>query len=81
MSVPAPIRALSSGLLLAILLLLAPMTLAASPTPTPRESGDPRGGTPASLIGEPLLAAAGVIGLGLLATGLTVVYVRLGRRD
>lgn len=72
-------RAIAAGLLLAVLLLFPVIASAASPSPTPASSGDPRGGTAPSLTGDPLLAAAGVILVGLAAAGLAILYVRLGR--
>ena len=57
--------------------------LAASPDPTLRPGSDTRssGGGP-GLVGEPLLAILGVIGLGLLSVIASLAYVRLtgGRR-
>ncbi len=53
---------------------------AASPAPSSEIRGDPRSsGQGAGLAGAPLLAVAAVIGLGVLAAGATVVYVRLTR--
>jgi hypothetical protein len=72
-------RAIAAVLLLAALLLLPTVASAATPSPTPLSSGDPRGGTAPSLTGDPLLAAAGVILLGLATAGLAILYVRLGR--
>ncbi len=72
-------RAIVAGLLLAALLLLPKVASAATPSPTPLSSGDPRGGTAPSLTGDPLLAAAGVILVGLATAGLAILYVRLGR--
>ncbi len=79
MPTPGVRRALVAGLLLAALLLLTTVASAATPSPTSLSSGDPRGGTAASLTGDPLLAAAGVILLGLATAGLAILYVRLGR--
>jgi hypothetical protein len=68
------------GLAFATWLCLAPAAMAASPTPGPLASGDVRtGGEGAGLVGAPFLALAGVVGVGLVAAGLTIVYVRLGR--
>ena len=51
----------------------------AQPLPTPF---DPRGGgSGPGLVGAPLLAALGVIGLGIAAAALTAIYVRLARRS
>jgi hypothetical protein len=74
------IRRAGACLLLTGWLLLAPATLAASPTPAPLASGDVRtGGEGAGLVGTPFLAAGGVIVVGLLAAGLATAYVRFGR--
>jgi hypothetical protein len=58
--------------------------LAASPDPTLRPGGDTRssGGGP-GLVGEPLLAVLGVIGIGLLSVLATTAWLRLtsSRRD
>jgi len=72
-------RAIAAGLLLAALLFLPTVASAATPSPAPASSGDPRGGTAPSLTGDPLLAAAGVLLVGLAAAGLAILYVRLGR--
>jgi hypothetical protein len=43
-------------------------------------SGDPRSeGEGAGLVGDPLLVALGVVALGALASGGTLLYVRLTR--
>jgi hypothetical protein len=76
---PGVRHAIVAGLLLAALLLLPTVASAATPSPTPLSSGDPRGGTAPSLTGDPLLAAAGVILVGLATAGLAILYVRLGR--
>jgi hypothetical protein len=53
-----------------------------SPEPPVIDPGDPRSeGEGPGLVGLPLLAAAAVIGLGVLAAGATVVVVRLSRED
>jgi hypothetical protein len=71
---------LALGLALATWLCLPPLAMAASPTPAPLASGDVRtGGEGAGLVGAPFLAAAGVVVIGLVAAGLTVVWVRLAR--
>ncbi len=72
-------RAIAAGLLLAALLLLPTVASAATPSPTPLSSGDPRGGIAPSVTGDPLLAAAGVVLVGLATAGLAILYVRLGR--
>jgi hypothetical protein len=51
---------------------------AASPTPTPAQVGDPRSsGEGAGLVGSPLVAIGGMVAVGLLAAGGTLLYVRL----
>jgi len=50
---------------------------AASPGPTSDVGGDTRSaGEGPGLVGQPILAVGGVIALGCLAAGLTVLYVR-----
>lgn len=53
-----------------------------SPVPSPVliDPLDPRAGAGASLVGSPLLAALIVLGLGVLAAGATLAYVRLTAR-
>ena len=69
------------GIVLALTLVLAPPALAASPDPSPIIGGDTRsGGEGAGLAGQPFLALAGVVILGLLTAGVAAAYVRL-RRD
>jgi hypothetical protein len=64
------------GLLLALLAVLP--ALAATPTPTPELGGDPRSsGQGPGLVGDPLLAIAVVVGIGLVALGATLLYVRM----
>lgn len=54
---------------------------AASPSPTPAAGGDPRSsGQGPGLVGDPLLAVAGVLGIGLGAALITLGYVRLTDR-
>ena len=68
------------GIVLAVTLLIAPVAISASPTPSPLIGGDTRsGGEGAGLAGQPFIALAAVVGLGLLAAGLATVYVRLRR--
>lgn len=57
--------------------------LAASPTPSGMPGGDPRSsGQGPGLVGDPVLAVVVVIGIGLGALLLTLVYVRMtARRD
>lgn len=51
---------------------------AASPAPSPDTTGDTRSaGEGPGLVGAPLLAIGGVLGLGLLAALATIAYVRL----
>lgn len=90
-------RILLTIALAAVLLALAATTLGADPSvvpsPTPSvvpslaaeallESGDLRseGGGP-GLVGNPLLLAGAVVLLGLATAGLTLLVVRLSRRD
>ena len=57
--------------------------LAASPAPSDAIGGDPRSpGQGPGLVGDPITAVLIVVAIGLLAVGLTLVYVRLpgGRR-
>ena len=62
--------------------LAATGVLAQSPEPPVVAPGDPRSeGEGPGLVGAPLLAAAAVIGLGLLAAGATIIVVRLTRED
>ena len=83
----AAIALAAGGLLLAIGLawgLLGAWTATAlAASPSPGTGGDPRSsGQGPGLVGEPLVAIAAVIGLGLAAALLTMVYVRAtgGRR-
>jgi len=70
------------GIVLAVTLLIAPATMAASPDPSPLIGGDTRsGGEGAGLAGQPLLALAAVLILGLLTAGVATAYVRLRRDD
>lgn len=76
-----------SGLAIALLLLpaVAPIggpgaVAAASPDATPGQGGggDPRSvGEGPGLVGDPLFAVALVAGIGVLAAGLTALYVRV----
>jgi len=76
----------AAGLWLAMLfvVLLAAPVLAASPAPSDAIGGDPRSpGQGPGLVGDPATAILIVIAIGLLAVGLTLVYVKLtgGRRS
>lgn len=58
------------------------VAVAADPSPTPADAGDPRTSLPApGFVGRPLLAIGGVIAIGLGAVLVTLVYVRLTDRD
>ncbi len=53
---------------------------AVEPSPTIVDPGDPRSeGEGAGLVGDPFLAAFGVVVLGLLASVGTLIYLRLSR--
>ena len=68
--------AVGASLLVALLLVAAPM-LAADPTASPA-GGDVRTSpTAPGLVGDPIFAVAGVIVIGLVALGVTLLYVRL----
>lgn len=57
--------------------------LAASPSPSPAAGGDPRSpGEGPGLVGNPVIAIAGVLAIGLGAVAATLAWLRLtGRRD
>ncbi len=66
-------------LLLWLLAFVAP-ALGADPTPSPA-TGDVRSSTTApGLVGDPLFAVTGVVVIGLVALGATLLYVRLTAR-
>jgi hypothetical protein len=68
------------GWLLAWLLLAASPVFAADPTASPA-TGDARSSATApGLVGDPLFALVGVVVIGLVATGATLLYVRLTSR-
>jgi hypothetical protein len=51
----------------------------AEPSPILIDPLDPRSGQGASAIGSPFLAALAVVGLGALAAGATILFVRFIR--
>lgn len=58
----------------------APSAAADSPSPTVVGSGDTRSeGEGAGLVGAPVLIALGVIGVGMVVAGATLVFLRLSR--
>jgi hypothetical protein len=72
----------AAGVLAGALSLAAETVLAASPSPSP-QLGDPRsGGQGPGLVGDPLVAIAAVVAIGLLSLAGTLLYVRAtgGRR-
>jgi len=77
----APGRCLGAAVwLLVSLLLAASPVLAADPTASPA-TGDVRtSSTAPGLVGDPLFALAGVVAIGLIAVGATLLYVRLTSR-
>lgn len=86
----AVLRLARIGLLVALgLLLVGPLAgpdvvgaEVVSPSPVVIDPGDPRSeGEGPGLVGSPLLAAAGVIVLGVAAAGATLVYLRLTRDE
>jgi hypothetical protein len=69
---------LAAGLLV---LALTGAALAASPEPTVAPGGDPRSaGEGPGLVGEPGLAIAAVLVIGVVVAGATTLFVRLTRR-
>ncbi len=70
----------AAAALLAWLLLAAAPVLGADPTASPA-SGDVRSSSTApGLVGDPLFALVGVVVIGLVAMGATLLYVRLTSR-
>ena len=70
----------TAACLLTWLGLAAIPALAAAPTPSPA-GGDVRTrATAPGLVGDPLFAVAGVVLIGLIAVGATLLYVRLTRQ-
>jgi hypothetical protein len=79
--------------LVALLLVLSSTGVAlpvSAESPTPAETpsstiagrGDPRSeGEGAGLVGDPVLVALGVVALGAIASGATLVYLRLTRDE
>jgi hypothetical protein len=55
------------------------MALGAEPSPMLIDPLDPRSGESAGEIGSPFLAALAVVGLGALAAGATVIFIRFMR--
>jgi hypothetical protein len=82
------VRRVALVVLVALALVLAFSTLAATafaatPVPTTVSGGDPRSaGEGPGLVGTPVIAIALVFGLGIAAAAVTIAYVRLtgGRR-
>jgi hypothetical protein len=71
------LAAVMSALVLA--LLQARAALSQSPLPTPMRAMDPRGGAQASMSGDAILAAVGVVAIGIIAMGATMLWVRVAR--
>lgn len=63
-----------------LLFMVPARALAQSPAPTPLRAMDPRGGTPASMVGDPVLAAVAVLALGILTAAATGLLIFLMRR-
>jgi hypothetical protein len=66
--------------LLASLLLAASPVLAADPTASPAIGDVRTSSTAPGLVGDPLFALVGVVVIGLIAVGATLLYVRLTSR-
>ena len=69
--------ALAVGIALAVLLMPG-IAVAATPAPY-SATGDTRSGTTPAYVGQPIMAALFVVGLGIVVAGATMVIVRLGR--
>lgn len=72
-------RSWVAACLLVWLVAFAAPTLGADSTPSPA-TGDVRSTTAPGLVGDPLFAVAGVVVIGLVALGATLLYVRLTAR-
>jgi hypothetical protein len=76
---PGRILRVAGWLLIALFLAASPV-LAADPTASPA-TGDVRtSSTAPGLVGDPLFALVGVVVIGLIAVGATLLYVRLTSR-
>jgi hypothetical protein len=80
--VVAPVvRAVRRGVDLVVWVVAVVPLLAASPSPSAAPGGDPRSsGQGPGLVGDPLIALVGVLGIGLGALVITLVYIRLTAR-
>jgi hypothetical protein len=76
------LSALAAAVLLSFLPATAASAVAASPVPTIVGGGDTRSeGEGAGLVGSPFLAAAAVVGLGLVTAGATLLWLRFTRDE
>lgn len=75
---PSPVRSAATARSGALAwLTTATVALAASPTPTAAAGGDPRSaGEGPGLVGDPLVAIAMVLGIGVVALVATLLWVR-----
>lgn len=74
---PSRIRTAAALTTVLAWLTMAAVALAASPTPTSAPGGDPRStGQGPGLVGDPLLAIAIVVGIGLVSLLATLLWVR-----
>ncbi|MGZ3586955.1 MAG: hypothetical protein ACXVAE_02925 [Candidatus Limnocylindrales bacterium] len=82
-SIPSPSRVVRFGLGLALVLVLALAALAPADalaaSPSPGASDTRSSGEGAGFVGQPVLAALGVVVLGAVAAGATILYVRARR--